>query len=75
VKPRIVSDLLTPAEAALLLQCHPKTVVRRVSAGRLSACRTLGNHRRIRIASVRQALLEGGMTAAEFEERLAAVRG
>ncbi len=74
VKPRIESDLLTPGEAAALLQRHPKTVVRHVAAGRLSACRTLGNHRRIRLASVRAALLAGGMTVAEFEQRLAAVR-
>lgn len=75
MKPRFEVDLLTPAETAALLQCHPKTVVRNVAAGRLSACRTIGGHRRIRVESVRVALLAGGMTAAEFEQRLAAVRG
>ncbi len=68
--PRREFEFLTPAETARARQCHPKTVVRHVNAGRISAARTIGGHRRIRAASVREALLEGGMTAAEVDARL-----
>lgn len=51
--------LLTPAEVAALFRVDPKTVTRWAKAGKLSAIRTLGGHRRYRAAEV-QALLAGG---------------
>lgn len=58
--------LLTPAEVAALFRVDPKTVTRWAKAGKLSAIRTLGGHRRYRAAEV-YALLEGlqGETAPE----------
>jgi excisionase family DNA binding protein len=50
--------LLTPAEVAALFRVDPKTVTRWAKAGKLSAIRTLGGHRRYRAAEV-QALLAG----------------
>ncbi len=38
--------LLTPAEVAALFRVDPKTVTRWARAGKLSAIRTLGGHRR-----------------------------
>ena len=40
------SDLLTPAEVALIFRVDPKTVTRWARAGRLSYKRTPGGHRR-----------------------------
>lgn len=51
--------LLTPAEVAQLFRVDPKTVTRWAKAGKLTALRTLGGHRRYREAEVR-ALLDGG---------------
>ena len=48
--------LLTPAEAAKLFRVDPKTVTRWAKAGKLTAIRTLGGHRRYRRSEV-QALL------------------
>ena len=50
--------LLTPAEVASLFRVDPKTVTRWAKAGKLSAIRTLGGHRRYRESEVR-ALLQG----------------
>ena len=50
--------LLTPAEVAALFRVDPKTVTRWAKAGKLSAIRTLGGHRRYRAAEV-SALLAG----------------
>jgi excisionase family DNA binding protein len=50
--------LLTPAEVASLFRVDPKTVTRWAKAGRVSAVRTLGGHRRYRENEVR-ALLQG----------------
>ena len=50
--------MLTPAEVAALFRVDPKTVTRWAKAGKLSAIRTLGGHRRYRAAEV-QALLDG----------------
>ena len=50
--------LLTPAEVAALFRVDPKTVTRWAKAGKLSAIRTLGGHRRYRASEV-QALLTG----------------
>ncbi len=49
--------LLTPSEVAVLFRVDPKTVTRWAVAGKLSAIRTLGGHRRYRLSEVR-ALLE-----------------
>ncbi|GAA1675611.1 developmental transcriptional regulator BldC [Fodinicola feengrottensis] len=50
--------LLTPAEVATMFRVDPKTVTRWAKAGKLSAIRTLGGHRRYRESEVR-ALLAG----------------
>ena len=50
--------LLTPAEVASMFRVDPKTVTRWAKAGKLSATRTLGGHRRYRESEVR-ALLQG----------------
>lgn len=48
--------LLTPAEVAALFRVDPKTVTRWAKAGKLSAIRTLGGHRRYRESEVRTLL-------------------
>ncbi|MFM1964662.1 MAG: hypothetical protein RL134_387 [Actinomycetota bacterium] len=55
--------LLTPAEVAQLFRVHPKTVSRWVQAGKLSAVRTLGGHRRYRASEVYALLDESGIGA------------
>ena len=55
--------LLTPAEVAQLFRVHPKTVSRWVQAGKLSAVRTLGGHRRYRASEVYALLDETGIGA------------
>ena len=52
--------LLTPAEVASMFRVDPKTVTRWAKAGKLSAIRTLGGHRRYRESEVRE-LLSGMM--------------
>jgi len=55
--PRVVDDaLLTPAEVARLFRVSPKTVTRWARAGKLTARKTLGGHRRFRTSEVRRAL-------------------
>ena len=49
--------LLTPAEVASLFRVDPKTVTRWARAGKLTAIRTLGGHRRYRQSEV-QGLLK-----------------
>lgn len=49
--------LLTPAEVAALFRVDPKTVTRWAKAGKLTAIRTLGGHRRYRASEV-NALLQ-----------------
>lgn len=49
--------LMTPGEVADLFRVSPKTVARWASAGKITAVRTLGGHRRYR-ESEAQALLE-----------------
>lgn len=44
--------LLTPAEVANLFRVDPKTVTRWAKAGKLTAIRTLGGHRRYRSTEV-----------------------
>ncbi|HMO11828.1 MAG TPA: BldC family transcriptional regulator [Actinotalea sp.] len=48
--------LLTPSEVASMFRVDPKTVTRWAKAGKLSAIRTLGGHRRYSEAEVRMLL-------------------
>ena len=52
------NELLTPSEVAVMFKVNPKTVTRWARAGKISAVRTLGGHRRYRETEVR-ALLAG----------------
>ena len=51
-------ELLTPGEVAVMFRVNPKTVTRWARAGKISAVRTLGGHRRFRAAEVRRFLEE-----------------
>lgn len=44
--------LLTPAEVAKLFRVDPKTVTRWAKAGKITAIRTLGGHRRYRQSEI-----------------------
>ena len=58
------NELLTPSEVAELFRVNAKTVTRWARAGKISAVRTLGGHRRFRAAEIRRALEEvGDLTA------------
>jgi excisionase family DNA binding protein len=46
------SALLIPAEIAQIFRVDPKTVTRWAKSGKLKAIRTLGGHRRYRVAVV-----------------------
>jgi excisionase family DNA binding protein len=48
--------LLTPAEVAKLFRVDPKTVTRWAKAGKITAIRTLGGHRRYRQSEVQNLL-------------------
>jgi excisionase family DNA binding protein len=48
--------LITPAEVAALFRVDPKTVTRWAKAGKLTAIRTLGGHRRYRLSEVQSLL-------------------
>jgi excisionase family DNA binding protein len=50
------NELLTPAEVAVLFRVNPKTVTRWARAGKISAIRTLGGHRRFRRAEIESVL-------------------
>jgi excisionase family DNA binding protein len=50
--------LLTPSEVAEMFRVNPKTVTRWARAGKISAIRTLGGHRRFRASEIRQCLGE-----------------
>lgn len=56
-RPNNSEVLLTPAEVASLFRVDPKTVTRWAKAGKLTAIRTLGGHRRYRASEV-NALLQ-----------------
>ncbi|MBM3656591.1 MAG: BldC family transcriptional regulator [Actinobacteria bacterium] len=55
--------LLTPAEVASMFRVDPKTVTRWAKAGKLTAIRTLGGHRRYRASEV-NALLQASSRGA-----------
>jgi excisionase family DNA binding protein len=50
--------LLTPSEVAQLFRVNPKTVTRWARAGKLTAIRTLGGHRRFRASEIQRCLEE-----------------
>ena len=50
--------LLTPSEVAAMFRVNPKTVTRWARAGKISAVRTLGGHRRFRASEIRRFLEE-----------------
>ena len=56
--------LLTPSEVAAMFRVNPKTVTRWARAGKISAIRTLGGHRRFRAAEIQTA---GSVTDDEME--------
>jgi excisionase family DNA binding protein len=49
-------QLLTPSEVAAMFRVNPKTVTRWARAGKISAIRTLGGHRRFRASEIRRFL-------------------
>jgi excisionase family DNA binding protein len=55
-RPTETESLLTPAEVAAMFRVDPKTVTRWAKAGKLSAIRTLGGHRRYRESEVKELL-------------------
>jgi excisionase family DNA binding protein len=59
--------LLTPADVAALFRVDPKTVTRWAKAGKLTAIRTLGGHRRYRQSEV-LGLLKANQTSGGSNE-------
>ncbi len=57
------NDLLTPTEVAELFRVNPKTVTRWAKAGKISAIRTLGGHRRFNAAEILRYLEEQRLRA------------
>ena len=55
-EPEVPETLLTPAEVAQLFRVNPKTVTRWARAGKLTAIRTLGGHRRFRASEIKRCL-------------------
>jgi len=55
--------LLTPGEVAARFRVDPKTVTRWANAGKLTAVRTLGGHRRYRRSEVDELLVASGLDA------------
>ncbi|HLV03347.1 BldC family transcriptional regulator [uncultured Georgenia sp.] len=53
--------LLTPGEVAARFRVDPKTVTRWANAGKLTAVRTLGGHRRYRRSEVEELLQASGL--------------
>ena len=54
--------LMTPAEVAALFRVDPKTVTRWADAGKLTAVRTLGGHRRYRQDEVQNLLVTSSIS-------------
>lgn len=50
--------LLTPGEVAAAMRVDPKTVTRWAAAGKISAIRTLGGHRRFKAGDLKRMLAE-----------------
>ena len=51
-------QLLTPSEVAAMFRVNPKTVTRWARAGKLTAIRTLGGHRRFKVSEIKRCLEE-----------------
>jgi excisionase family DNA binding protein len=51
-------QLLTPSEVAALFRVNPKTVTRWARAGKITAIRTLGGHRRFKASEISRCLEE-----------------
>jgi excisionase family DNA binding protein len=58
MEPEEEDALLTPSEVAAMFRVNPKTVTRWARAGKISAIRTLGGHRRFRASEIRQFLAQ-----------------
>jgi excisionase family DNA binding protein len=58
-------NLMTPAEVAALFRVDPKTVTRWADAGKMTAVRTLGGHRRYRRDEVQNLLAVGSISSVE----------
>lgn len=58
--------LMTPAEVAALFRVDPKTVTRWADAGKMTAVRTLGGHRRYRREEVQNLLVSSSLSSAEI---------
>ena len=58
MQPHDDDALLTPSEVAAMFRVNPKTVTRWARAGKISAIRTLGGHRRFKASEIRQFLNE-----------------
>lgn len=56
VEQQQADSLLTPAEVAALFRVNPKTVTRWARAGKITAIRTLGGHRRFRATEIHRCL-------------------
>lgn len=52
------TELLTPGQVAELFNVNPKTVTRWARAGKITAIRTLGGHRRFKAAEIHAFLTE-----------------
>ena len=50
------NELLTPSEVAEMFRVNPKTVTRWARAGKISAVRTLGGHRRFPASEIHRFL-------------------
>ena len=61
--------LLTPKEVAQRFHVNPKTVTRWAKAGKLTAIRTLGGHRRYRESEVLERLREYKESSSQFVRR------
>ncbi len=64
--------LLTPREVARMFRVDPKTVSRWAIAGRISAIRTPGGHRRFRESEVRMLLEKPSERTGDQSDRSAA---
>ena len=52
------TELLTPGQVAELFNVNPKTVTRWARAGKITAIRTLGGHRRFKAEEIQSFLTE-----------------
>jgi len=62
---------MTPAEVATLFRVDPKTVTRWADAGKLTAIRTLGGHRRYRQDEVQNLLVASSISQPTSNESAA----